>query len=153
VYSRETHAFGKTAQRKELPGMTAPALSITPIYAALLAVLYLTLTFAVIKGRYRLLVSLGDGGNERFNRLIRGHGNFSEYVPISLLLMAFAEIGGAGTMVIHGAALLLLGGRVLHAYAMALTAKNLSLRKAGMIMTIASILIGVIACLSTSLIA
>lgn len=131
--------------------MPAISLSITPVYAALLAILYVSLTFAVIKGRYRLRVSLGDGGDDRFNRLIRGHGNFSEYVPISLLLMAFAEIGGAPIIVIHTAALLLLSGRLFHAYALALTAKNLKARKAGMIMTIASIIVGAITCLSTYL--
>lgn len=126
-------------------------LSITPLFAALLAILYLALTIAVIRNRYRLRVSLGDGGHDRLNRVFRGHGNFAEYVPISLLLLAFAEIGGTEAAVIYLGGTLLFTGRLLHAYAMALTEKNLFARRYGMIMTMAPIVIGIGACLRLSL--
>ena len=132
--------------------MPALPLSIIPLYAGLLAILYLALTYAVIRNRYRLKLSLGDGGDVRMNRLIRGHGNFAEYVPLSLLLLGFAEIGGTGAVVIHIGGGLLLVGRMLHAYAMALTEKNLLARRYGMIMTLASIAIGITSCLLLSLV-
>lgn len=128
--------------------MSATSLSIVPVYAAVLAILYLALTVAVIRNRYRLKVSLGDGGDNRLNRVIRGHGNFAEYVPLSLLLLAFAEIGGAGAVVLHLGGLALLTGRLLHGYAMALTEQNFFARRYGMILTIASIAIGIGACLT-----
>ena len=131
--------------------MSIPSLSIVPVYAAVLGILYLTLTFAVIRNRYRLKVSLGDGGDERLNRVIRGHGNFSEYVPMSLLLLAFAEIGGAGAGIIHLGGAALLSGRLLHGYALALTLQNMSARRTGVILTLASIVVGAIACFSTYL--
>jgi len=59
--------------------MPALPLSIIPLYAGLLAILYLALTYAVIRNRYRLKLSLGDGGDNRINRYMRGHGNFIEY--------------------------------------------------------------------------
>ncbi len=124
------------------------SIAIIPLYAAVLAILYLALTFAVIRNRYRLKASLGDGGDIRMTRLIRGHGNFAEYAPLSLLLLAFAEIGGAGAVVIHLGGAMLLIGRTLHAYAMALTEKNLLARRYGMILTIASIVVGIGACLA-----
>ncbi len=131
--------------------MPAISLTIVPAYGALLAILYLALTFTVIRNRYRLKVSLGDGGDEQMNRIIRGHGNFSEYVPMSLLLLAFAEIGGAGAVVTHLGGALLLSVRLLHAYALALTMMNLGARRYGMILTLASIVIGIGACLRLSL--
>ena len=130
--------------------MAAISLTIVPAYAAVLGILYLALTFAVIRNRYRLRVSLG-GGDERLNRVIRGHGNFAEYVPLSLLLLAFAEIGGTEALVIHFGGLALLTGRLLHAYALGLTLKNLSARRYGMILTIASIVIGIGACLRVTI--
>lgn len=131
--------------------MPVPPLSIIPLYAALLGILYLALTYAVIKNRYRLGLSLGDGGDLRMNRCIRGHGNFAEYVPLSLLLLGFAEIGGTGATIIHIGGGLLLFGRLFHAYAMVLTENNPTARRYGMIMTLASIVIGIGACLRIAL--
>lgn len=128
--------------------MPALSLTIVPVYAAILAILYLALTVAVIRNRYRLKVSLGDGGDKSLTRKIRGHGNFAEYVPLSLLLLAFAEIGGAGAAVIHLGGAMLLAGRLLHGYAMALTLQNIFARRYGMILTIASIAVGIGACLT-----
>jgi len=131
--------------------MPVPPLSIIPLYAALLAVLYLSMTYAVIRNRYRLELSLGDGGDLRMNRLIRGHGNFAEYAPLSLLLLGFAEIAGSGAVTIHLGGGLLLCGRLFHAYAMMLTEQSLLARRYGMIMTLASIVIGIISCLGLSI--
>ena len=130
--------------------MSTLSLSIVPVYAAVLGILFLALTIAVIRNRYRLKVSLG-GGDERMNRIIRGHGNFAEYVPMSLLLLAFAEIGGTEALVIHLGGLALLCGRLLHGYALALTPRNLPARRYGMILTLASIVVGISACLRLSL--
>ena len=130
--------------------MSTLSLSIVPVYAAVLGILFLALTIAVIRNRYRLKVSLG-GGDERMNRIIRGHGNFAEYVPMSLLLLAFAEIGGTEALVIHLGGLALLCGRLLHGYALALTPRNLPARRYGMILTLASIVVGIGACLRLSL--
>ena len=126
-------------------------MTVTPLYAIPLAALFLVLSFAVIRRRRGLAISIGDGGNARFARLIRGHGNFAEYVPIVLLLMAFAEMGGAGAVVIHAAGLSLLIGRLLHAYALGLTERNLPARTAGMILTFIAIFIGMGACLRVAL--
>ena len=130
--------------------MSTLSLSIVPVYAAVLGILFLALTIAVIRNRYRLKVSLG-GGDERMNRIIRGHGNFAEYVPMSLLLLAFAEIGGTEALAIHLGGLALLCGRLLHGYALALTPRNLPARRYGMILTLASIVVGIGACLRLSL--
>jgi len=131
--------------------MTAAPLTITPLFAAILGILYLALAVHVIRGRYQHRLSLGDGGNESFARCIRAHGNFAEYVPLSLLLMAFAELGGSSDTVVYGIGAALVLGRVLHAYALALTDNNLTLRRYGMILTFVSIVSGIGACLRVSL--
>jgi len=111
----------------------------------------LALAVHVIRGRYQHRLSLGDGGNESFARRIRAHGNFAEYVPLSLLLMAFAELGGSSGVVIYGIGAALVTGRMLHAYALALTDSNMIARRYGMILTFASIVAGIGACLRVSL--
>jgi len=119
--------------------MSAVHLTLTPLYAVPLAVLYILLTFNVIRGRFALKIGLGDGGDKFFTRKIRAHGNFSEYVPLALLLMAFAEMNGATPMALHAAGVMLLSGRLLHGYALGITEFNLKARVAGMVLTISSL--------------
>ncbi len=122
--------------------------TITPVYAAVLGILYLALAVHVIRGRYQHRISLGDGDNESLTRRVRAHGNFAEYAPIALLLMAFAELSGANGTVIHTIGGLLVVGRGLHAYALALTDGNMIARRYGMILTFAAIVTGIGACLT-----
>ncbi len=46
---------------------------------------------------------------------IRAHGNFAEYVPLTLLLMALCELAGVDPFWLHLGGVLLLVGRILHA--------------------------------------
>ncbi len=119
-----------------------PALAVTPVYAGFLAFVYLYLTYSVIRRRYALQVSVGDGGDPSLLRTIRAHGNFAEYVPMALLLMAMAEFLGAGAAVLHAIGGLLLAGRLTHGWCFLFTDRNPAARRAGMIMTLASIAIG-----------
>lgn len=98
-------------------------LTITPLYAGALAILFLALSFRVVQQRGHG-VSLGDGGDQELLRRIRGHGNFAEYVPLILLLLAMLETGGATPpWLLHllGATLLL--ARLLHGIALSYTQK------------------------------
>ncbi|MBR9814231.1 MAPEG family protein [bacterium] len=92
---------------------------ITPLYAGLLAILYLALSYRVVQGR---LVAdgpgLGDGGNASMLRRIRGHANFAEYVPIILVLLAMLELGAWPAWLLHGLGAALLIARLLHGYAL-----------------------------------
>jgi uncharacterized membrane protein YecN with MAPEG domain len=90
-------------------------LTITPIYAALLGILLLILSarvIAVVRGKGE--VGLGDGGNPDFTAVIRGQGNFVEYVPMAVILIAFAEAGGTSGTWIHALGGLLVVARILH---------------------------------------
>ena len=66
-------------------------MALTPIFAALLALVFLFLSLSVIKLRLVRKVSLGDGGDPSLRVAIRSHANFTEYVPMSLMLLWFVE--------------------------------------------------------------
>lgn len=130
-----------------------PVLAITPLYAGILALLYLFLAASVIRHRRRHGISVGDGGDVTFMRRMRAHGNFAEYVPIALILMAFAELLGTGALVLHAIGSSLLVGRLSHGWCFLFTTRNLGARVAGMVLTFASIAMGAVVCLWVSLIA
>ena len=88
---------------------------ISSIFASILAVLFLRLSFAVIALRRKNKVALGFGGNSDLERAIRAQGNFAEYVPINLLLMACLEVNLAPWWLVVPLGILLVIGRLIHA--------------------------------------
>jgi uncharacterized membrane protein YecN with MAPEG domain len=125
--------------------------SITPIYAALFALFYIFLSLRVAAMRRATRVSLGDGGNAELTRRTRVHGNFIEYVPLTLILMALAEMQGQPGWIVHliGGSLAL--GRLAHAYAISLEPQILKLRVLGMVLTVAALTMGALANLAAAL--
>lgn len=87
----------------------------TALYAGICAFMLIGLALRVIRHRYQARIGLLDGGDEVLRRHIRVHGNFTEYVPTALLLMAIIEVNGAPWWVIHPLGLVLAGGRISHA--------------------------------------
>lgn len=108
---------------------------IVTLYASLLALLYLALTFRTIALRARLRVTLGDGGDKALERAIRAHANFAEYVPIGLVLLILVEGIGTRPMMVHALGIALLSGRLLHALGVSRLREPLPLRMAGMVLT------------------
>jgi uncharacterized membrane protein YecN with MAPEG domain len=109
--------------------------------------LYLGLSVRVIRWRRRELVALGDGGRPALQRALRVHGNFAEYVPLALILLALAELTGAAALLLHLLGLALLGGRALHAYGVSQAEENYRFRAAGMVLTFATLVAGALLCL------
>ena len=100
--------------------MEAMPLPVTALYAGSLALWFLVLSYRVV-GRRRAGVSLGDSGDPGMLRVVRGHANFAEYVPLGLIMLAILELGGTSLLVLHGLGLALLAGRLLHGYALSFT--------------------------------
>lgn len=94
--------------------MTPPI--VTMLYASLLAALFLLLAMRVSLRRRAAGIDLGEGGDEELLRRVRAHGNFAEYVPFALLLMAMAELGGTGHILLHSLGIALVLGRLCHAW-------------------------------------
>jgi len=100
------------------------------------------LSMNVIRNRFRYRQSLGSGKEARLEKAIRIHGNFSEYVPLILILMGFLEMGGSGHGEMHFFGVCLLLGRGLHVIGL-VTKEGANLaRQVGMLATFTS-LIGV----------
>lgn len=68
--------------------MTLP---VTSFVAAVLGLLLIALAGAVVGKRVRSGHAFGDGGDVSLLRVIRAHGNLSEYAPVFLVLLALLE--------------------------------------------------------------
>lgn len=108
-------------------------LLVTALYAAILALVLLVLSFRVIAVRRRLGVAVGDGGDDTLTRRIRAHANFTEYVPIALILMLASELAGAPDWMLHALGATLVVGRIVHAWS--LSAHSIPGRTIGMSLT------------------
>ena len=117
-------------------------LSISPIYAALLTLLFIALSVRVIGARRQANVGFGDGGHSGLMRRQRVHGNFVEYVPLGLILMVCAELQGDSDITLHLIGGTLLAGRLIHAYGVSQDPETVKIRVYGMLLTFAALVIG-----------
>lgn len=125
--------------------------TITAIYAALLAFLFCGLSLRVIFHRKANAIAFGDADDPELRRRIRSHGNFAEYVPLALVLLALAEIQGLPAAPLHLLGLALLAGRVLHAAALSGARHAGRLRFVAMCLTIPVIFLIALANLTLAL--
>ena len=77
------------------------SVSITALYAGILALIFVALAINVTRHRVKLRVALGDGGNPEMLRMIRLHANAVEYIPLALVLMALYELNGGWHVALH----------------------------------------------------
>ena len=87
----------------------------TSIYAGLSGLLMAWLALQTIKVRRAAKVKLGDNGNFELQSAIRAHGNFAEYMPITIILLFLLEYNGAPAFTIHLIGIAFLAGRWIHA--------------------------------------
>jgi hypothetical protein len=93
-------------------------ISITALYAAILALIVVALGINVTMHRVKLGVPLGDGGNPQMLRMIRLHGNACEYVPLAVLLLLIYEVNGGWHTALHIIGIALVVGRLLQTWGM-----------------------------------
>jgi uncharacterized membrane protein YecN with MAPEG domain len=113
---------------------------ITPFYAALLGLGFVTLSILTLRLRRKFKIALGDGGNQQLLRAIRVHSNFSEYVPLALILIYMTESTGAPALLIHFLCISLLMGRFSHAWGVSQDIEDLKFRVFGMTATFNAII-------------
>src|SRR5436853_7519064 len=77
---------------------------ITALYAGVLGILLVVISARVSVLRAKFKVMFGDGGKEPLMRAIRAQGNFTEYVPLALLLIGMVEWAGTKPWVVHSLA-------------------------------------------------
>lgn len=114
---------------------------IIPIYAALLGLLLLALTAAVVRLRGKHKVGIGDGGHADLALACRAHANFIEYVPLALILLLLLEYRGVPVWALHGLGSALFFGRVLHAWGLSRSQGTSPGRAIGILLTWISILV------------
>lgn len=114
-------------------------------YAGLLGLWYLVLSFRVIQKRRK--IHLGDGGDPDMIRRIRGHANFSEYVPLALILLGILEVSGTRLWIIHVLGVVLLIARLLHGIALSFTEKWFLGRFLGTVLTFVVLLVASLLCI------
>ena len=114
-----------------------PIPTILPLYAALLAIMFVVLSIRTIRQRSKLKIGLGDAGNKDMQRAMRLHANFAEYVPLCLLMIYWVEQSGVYAWFVHLLCLGLVAGRLSHAYGVSQLRENFRFRVTGMSLTFA----------------
>lgn len=124
--------------------------SVTALYGALFGLLCVGLSVRVIRARRAARVAIGAGDDTGLLRAIRAHGNFAEYVPLALVLMLLAELGGASAWLLHVIGLTLLAGRLVHALGVSRTDEDYRYRVAGMAATFGAIAVLALLCIASA---
>ena len=114
-------------------------ITVSPLYAGLLALLLIVLSYRVIQMRRALGVSIGTGDQKMVVKRMRVQANWAEYAPIAILLLVVADLQDAPVWLIHLLGSTLLLGRVLHAYGLGSTPQIIPARIWGMYLTFAMI--------------
>lgn len=112
-------------------------LPVTLATASILTLLFLVLSVRVSMARMGAGVSLGEGGHSMTTKSgsvrevpsilapMRAQGNFAEYVPLSLLMLALIEAHAVDRATLIAIAVALIVSRVMHAIGIGLPAPNL----------------------------
>ena len=115
-------------------------LLVTSIIASLLTIIFVKLSFAVIGLRRKNKVGLGSGDNEDLERAIRAQGNFAEYAPFGIILVACLELNGAPWWLVAIPGIALIIGRLIHAKGMNIPPPDFSQRVLGMKFTFGTLI-------------
>ena len=115
-------------------------LLITSIIASVLTIIFIKLSFAVIGLRRKNKVGLGNGGHEDLERAIRAQGNFAEYDPFGIILIACLELNGAPWWLVVLPGITLIIGRLIHAVGINIPPPDFSKRVLGMMLTFGTLI-------------
>jgi len=113
---------------------------ITGLYAALSALLVILLASRVISRRRSARVGIGDGGDKELAKRVRAHANAAETLPIGLILLLVLEWNHTLPWILHVFGIVLLLGRLLHAYGMSGSSGPSQGRVVGMILTLIALI-------------
>ncbi len=91
------------------------AIAVVGLYAGLNTLILLWIASSTGKLRAKHKVSIGDGGVLHLTRILRGHANAMENVPMALILMIVMAGLQTPVFVLHGFGIVLTIGRFCHA--------------------------------------
>lgn len=107
-------------------------LSVTLLAASVLGLVFVWLCWRVIATRVAKQALIGDGGDTELQFRMRAHANFTEYVPIFLIVLGLVELSGGNQTALALIAGVFVLARLLHVPGMGPSA-NLKLRQAGIV--------------------
>ena len=107
-------------------------LPVTLTAAGAAALLNFWLGARIVKMRVAGKIVLGEGPRGELTTRMRSHLNFTEYAPLTLILVALIELATGSTIWLWGLTAAFLLGRVLHAIGMV---GPMWARQAGMLLT------------------
>lgn len=114
----------------------------TAPYFTALALLAVANSVRTVRLRRANQVSIGDGGLIHLTHARVVTSNFTEYVPLGLVLLLALEFIQAPVWYLHLVGGTLLIGRMLHALAFAKETISMNARVGGMVLTYLSLLLG-----------
>ncbi len=118
---------------------------VSPLYAGLLALLFLILSGRVIRHRQTAKVSVGHKDDSLLLKKMRVQANCAEYAPLGLILLMAAELQGAPGWALHVLGVMLLAGRISHAVGLGSSPQRIPLRVIGMLLTLIMIAVAALA--------
>lgn len=113
----------------------------TILLAAVLGLLGAWLTIQVILARGRSKVAAGDGGNAGLAQAIRAHGNFTEQVPMALLLIGGVELLGYAPAYLYALGAALIVARLFSAFGLSASLEDRLPRRIGAGLTITVVIV------------
>lgn len=119
-------------------------LPITSLFAGLLTLLLMVLSYRIIRLRWRDRVGIGTGESLDLKVAVRIHGNFIEYVPLALILLGLLEVNGVSPQWLYALGGLLFVARINHAIGLSKTAGVSIYRSIGVLGTFAMLIIAAI---------
>lgn len=114
---------------------------ITSLFAGLMALMIVPLSFQISLRRAKLKTSFGDADDEMLRRRVRAHGNFVEYAPLALIVLGLVEWNAAPPTLVWVLGVAFLAARVMHAFGMLYSA-GFAVRAAAMMIQHAAFLCG-----------
>jgi uncharacterized protein len=116
----------------------------TTLTTACMALMLFVLSGRVLCLRIQLRQPLGDGGHARLARAVRAQANFTEHVPLALIVLLLLEWQGAPVLAVQAYGGLLVAARALHAVGLSQVDERLAWRAVGTVVTLALLSLGAV---------
>jgi len=105
---------------------------VTALFSSILFFLFYYLAKNVIQIRRKNKIALGFAKNKELEQAITAHSNFSQYVPLGLIMMACMELNKIHFSIIFIAGICFTYGRIIHAKSFLKKTMDLKQRVQGM---------------------
>lgn len=131
--------------------MPLTAFEAVGLYVGVNLLILLVLAVRCSLGRMERKISVGDGDDPEFAKILRAHANAAEYIPAMLIALGALAAMGAPEALIHGLGVPFTFARVAHGYGMPTRGVS-QMRRIGASISMLAFLIAALACLYYALV-